>query len=531
ETNPSHVGLSNASVPSCASIPAPATPVAQSPDPAPTPPNHNSDSTNIERCDNQFVANNSGRIPLPPGRKKITGEAIWRSLGYGARNGIKDKRWLDLNSSIRTLMTQVNLDLTCPWTEQDKVKVGLLYTLINECEPCLNMFKHNWATEWMVQTWFNNKRYQDKKKKDGGNSVLVRESRRRQHQRIATPNGLQAISNGDGDDNNQPKGPKRPRTDCKSSPARLTDKEHNHAVAAPAAVPAPAAVIASVPVVAPVPVAASGSVSFPTAASVSSPPICRSSSGCMEVVLPLSRQSSGATTTPPMPKMTPPRASVDSPQPPVAAGPPAGPLEATGQEPPKRNRARPKMRPLRSPSEDGSTPQLPLPLSPPPSSPRAQINNAGSKRSKEPEHAPPSPPPPLPPPSPLPTDLGLPPRVEPTQTTPEELERPPVIPSLTSPPTLPPAPKAFSTGMYSTRAKTAAAAAAAIAQTAAAETAAVDQTTKKVKAKQSPPKAKAAQSSSKPKRRSKKGKAPAKNSPLQPVGDETDDGLHRTDEE
>ncbi|KAF8752483.1 hypothetical protein RHS01_07710 [Rhizoctonia solani] len=205
-----------------------------------------------------------------------------------------------------------------------------------------------------------------------------------------------------------------------------------------------------------------------------------------------------------MPKMTPPRASVDSPQPPVAAGPPAGrrldaatpsavvtaALVATCSD---------RQRWVEKVQRAGARPALASSPSPSPfSTPdRSWLTSACRAHPDDPRRA-------------------------------RAPARNPVA-DLAAHATA--RPKAFSTGMYSTRAKTAAAAAAAIAQTAAAETAAVDQTTKKVKAKQSPPKAKAAQSSSKPKRGSKKGKAPAKNSPLQPVGDETDDGLHRTDEE
>ncbi|EUC56410.1 hypothetical protein RSOL_176730, partial [Rhizoctonia solani AG-3 Rhs1AP] len=67
--------------------------------------------------------------------------------------------WLEISNAICDLMTRVGMDYDNSWMQQDKSKLGTLYSLILKEAPELGIFQNGWATKWLVQNKFNNHRY------------------------------------------------------------------------------------------------------------------------------------------------------------------------------------------------------------------------------------------------------------------------------------------------------------------------------------------------------------------------------------
>ncbi|CCO38070.1 hypothetical protein BN14_12234 [Rhizoctonia solani AG-1 IB] len=98
----------------------------------------------------------SNIIEIPQNRTGTKVVDIRRKCGMEGLEHEND--WNDINTSIRDQMLRFGFEWEHSWKQQDPSQLGLLYAAINERCPILKQFRNSWATKFIVQEKFNNRK-------------------------------------------------------------------------------------------------------------------------------------------------------------------------------------------------------------------------------------------------------------------------------------------------------------------------------------------------------------------------------------
>ncbi|KAG8732615.1 hypothetical protein FRC10_000814 [Ceratobasidium sp. 414] len=96
------------------------------------------------------------KIPPPTNKGNVKISDIQEMMGLNGRKG--DKRWLELQASIRDLLIQSKIDVATPWKGQDKTRLALIYHTAHRNNTELAQFANNWATKFLVHKIFTQRR-------------------------------------------------------------------------------------------------------------------------------------------------------------------------------------------------------------------------------------------------------------------------------------------------------------------------------------------------------------------------------------